>query len=157
MNKFTLHDEQLALNPFEIRVIDPPRKHCKLTPMEFKVVMLRECPVSNLDVTNPEQVRHYYHQHILPGPYHEASVETLYVLCVNTRRRIIGHKLIATGTLDTLLVHPREVFKAAIVTAAAAVILLHNHPSGVIPQSVLCRMAHDLSDLAVGEPLPYAA
>jgi len=34
------------------------------------------------------------------------------------------------GTLDTLLVHPREVFRAAIVASAAAIVLMHNHPSG---------------------------
>jgi len=85
------------------------------------------------------------------------NVETLLVLSLNTRRRLIRVDPVADGTLDTILVHSREVFKAAIAANAAAVLLAHNHPSGVIPQSVLCRMAHDLSDLAVGEPLPYAA
>ncbi|MCS7338330.1 MAG: hypothetical protein NZ739_08870, partial [Verrucomicrobiae bacterium] len=37
---------------------------------------------------------------------------------------------IATGTLDTLLVHPREVFRHAITANAAAIVLVHNHPSG---------------------------
>ena len=36
----------------------------------------------------------------------------------------------ATGTLDTILVHPREVFRTAIVANAAAIILMHCHPSG---------------------------
>jgi DNA repair protein RadC len=51
------------------------------------------------------------------------------VLLLNTRRRIKGHLLVATGTLDTILVHAREVFRPAIV-AAAAVVIMHNHPSG---------------------------
>jgi DNA repair protein RadC len=41
-----------------------------------------------------------------------------------------GHCLISTGTLDTILVHPREVFRPAVIGAAAAVVLMHNHPSG---------------------------
>jgi DNA repair protein RadC len=42
----------------------------------------------------------------------------------------MGHFLVSTGTLDTILVHPREVFRPAIIAAASAIILIHNHPSG---------------------------
>ncbi len=58
------------------------------------------------------------------------SVETFQILLLNTRRRLMGVAKIADGTLDTLLVHPREVFKPAIAANASALILLHNHPSG---------------------------
>ena len=58
------------------------------------------------------------------------NVETLQVLSVNTRRRLIRVDPVADGTLDTILVHSREVFKAAIAANAAAVVLAHNHPSG---------------------------
>jgi DNA repair protein RadC len=52
------------------------------------------------------------------------------VVLLNTRRRPIGFEIISNGTLDTILIHPREVFKPAIVLGASAVILAHNHPSG---------------------------
>jgi len=42
--------------------------------------------------------------------------------------------------MDTILCHPREVFRLAIMASAAAIIIAHNHPSGVIPHPVLCRM-----------------
>lgn len=58
------------------------------------------------------------------------EVETFQVVMLNTRRRLIRSESISQGTLDTLLVHPREVFKAAISAGAAAVVLAHNHPSG---------------------------
>jgi len=58
------------------------------------------------------------------------DVETFQVLLLNTRRRLIEVVRISEGTLDTILVHPREVFKAAISANAAALILTHNHPSG---------------------------
>jgi DNA repair protein RadC len=58
------------------------------------------------------------------------NVETLQVLLLNTRRRLIRVEPVTDGTIDTLLVHPREVFKAAIAASAAAVVLAHNHPSG---------------------------
>jgi DNA repair protein RadC len=57
-------------------------------------------------------------------------VESFQILLVNTRRRLIRVAEISDGTLDTLLVHPREVFEKAIAAGAAAIILLHNHPSG---------------------------
>ncbi len=57
-------------------------------------------------------------------------VETFQVLLLNRRNRLIRCEEIATGTLDTLLVHPREVFRAAIAANAASVVFVHNHPSG---------------------------
>jgi DNA repair protein RadC len=58
------------------------------------------------------------------------EVETFHVLLLNTRRRLIEVNKISDGTLDTLLVHPREVFRPAIAAGAAAIVLVHNHPSG---------------------------
>src|SRR6202012_2438044 len=58
------------------------------------------------------------------------QVETLQVLLLNTRRKLIRVEEISDGTLDTLLVHPREVFKRAIAGNASAIVLVHNHPSG---------------------------
>jgi len=57
-------------------------------------------------------------------------VETLYALLLNTRRRLIRREEISHGTLDTILVHAREVFRAAIAANAACLVLVHNHPSG---------------------------
>jgi DNA repair protein RadC len=71
--------------------------------------------------------------------------ETFRVLLLNTRRRLIDEMKIADGTLDTLLVHPREVFKPAIAANAAAVILLHNHPSGdPTPSEADIKVTRDL-------------
>jgi len=58
------------------------------------------------------------------------TVENCHVLFLNTRRRLLGVQNISQGTLDTLLVHPREVFATAIAKHAAAIVLVHNHPSG---------------------------
>ena len=58
------------------------------------------------------------------------NVEHFQVVMLNTRRRLIGVEKISQGTLDTLLVHPREVFKPAISANAAAIVIVHNHPSG---------------------------
>ncbi len=59
----------------------------------------------------------------------EAS-EVFVVLLLSTRKHVLAYQEVSRGTLDSTLVHPREVFKAAILANAAAVILAHNHPSG---------------------------
>ncbi len=58
------------------------------------------------------------------------QVEHFQVVLLNTRRRLISVEKISQGTLDTILVHPREVFKTAIAAGASAIVLAHNHPSG---------------------------
>lgn len=60
----------------------------------------------------------------------EARQEEFHALLLNARNRALRDHLITRGTLDASLVHPREVFRPAIVAGAAAMILVHNHPSG---------------------------
>lgn len=56
--------------------------------------------------------------------------EHFIVLCLSARRRVIARETVSVGTLSASLVHPREVFKSAIMANAAVVIVAHNHPSG---------------------------
>lgn len=73
------------------------------------------------------------------------EVEQFQVLLLNTRRKLIRVERISQGTLDSLLVHPREVFKAAILASASAVILAHNHPSGdPTPSEADIKVTRDL-------------
>ncbi len=67
---------------------------------------------------------------LLREEFRNEPVEHMRVLLVTTRRRLISVHSLSQGTLDTLLVHPREVFHPAIVKRASAIILAHNHPSG---------------------------
>lgn len=102
------------------------------TPHEFKVTALRECPTpeSLLLCDTPEKAAAYWRLHVIANPYFNPECECFVVLLVNTRRRVKGHQLVTLGTMDTLLVHPREVFRLAVVANAAAIVLMHNHPSG---------------------------
>lgn len=56
--------------------------------------------------------------------------EEFHIVTLDTRNQVIDTHCITVGTLDASLVHPREVFRAAIRDAAQSVILVHNHPSG---------------------------
>jgi DNA repair protein RadC len=60
----------------------------------------------------------------------DARQEEFRVLLLNTQHAVLRELVVTRGTLDASVVHPREVFRAAIVESAAAVILVHNHPSG---------------------------
>lgn len=73
------------------------------------------------------------------------QVETFHLALLNTRRRLIRLEQVSQGTLDTLLVHAREVFRPAILWGASAVVLAHNHPSGdPTPSEADIRVTRDL-------------
>lgn len=56
--------------------------------------------------------------------------EEFLIATLDIKHRVRRVVRITRGTLDSSLVHPREVFRAAIADAAAAILLIHNHPSG---------------------------
>ena len=66
-------------------------------------------------------------------PYAERElVEAFWILPLDSQHRLadVGPAVITRGILNSSLVHPREVFRAAIEASAAAIVLVHNHPSG---------------------------
>jgi DNA repair protein RadC len=116
-----------------------------ITPKQFKVVALRETAVDKVMADSPEKAAEYFAGSVRTDERWNPDVESLVVLIMNTRRRVIGHVVVATGTLDTILVHAREVFRAAIVANASAIILMHNHPSGdPMPSEADIRITRDL-------------
>ena len=69
--------------------------------------------------------------YILLGPrLRDLLQEEFHALLLDTRHRVIRASLVTRGTLDASLISPREVFRLAVIEGAAAVILVHNHPSG---------------------------
>jgi DNA repair protein RadC len=117
------------------------------SPHEFKVTALRECPTPDAlqQCDTSDKAADYWRRHIATHPYFNSECECLAVLILNTRRKVKGHHIVSIGTMDTLLVHPREVFRVAIVTAAAAVIVMHNHPSGEsAPSEADIKVTRDL-------------
>jgi DNA repair protein RadC len=73
------------------------------------------------------------------------DVEHFQIVLLNTRRKLIRVELISQGLVDTLLVHPREVFRRAIAANASALVLVHNHPSGdPTPSAADIKVTRDL-------------
>ena len=73
------------------------------------------------------------------------SEEYLYMICLNTKNKVLGIFEVSHGSLNSSIVHPREVFKRAVMINSANIIIAHNHPSGDIAPSkediaITCRL-----------------
>ncbi|MBI5646037.1 MAG: DNA repair protein RadC [Ignavibacteriae bacterium] len=77
-------------------------------------------------IAGPEDVAHMYVPRMRDLPR-----ERFIALLLDNAGRVIKEKVISEGSVNASIVHPREVFHAAVTELASAVILLHNHPSGV--------------------------
>ena len=80
---------------------------------------------SNKKITSPEDVAEIF----LPI-FRDEKKEKFVVVCLSSANKIIKHEVISVGSLNSSVVHPREVFTVAIENNSANIILLHNHPSG---------------------------
>jgi DNA repair protein RadC len=76
-------------------------------------------------VTSPQEVADIF----IPLLRDEIK-EKFLLVCLNSANKIIAYEIISVGSLNSSVVHPREVFKAALDHNSASIILLHNHPSG---------------------------
>lgn len=128
-------------------------KYHKLIAGETTGTYVMESPVTEADIlqmaqqlamsrlskgralTEPKQV--FSHLQTLLQ-YHEREVFAM--LLLDTKHRVIGFRELCRGTLDEANVYPREVVKIALEHNAAAVILVHNHPSGDPEPSQADRM-----------------
>jgi DNA repair protein RadC len=132
----------------EFSFVQPLRKQLQIKhPKEFKVVALRDCPMpANMQLCDtPASTVEYWNRHVPSHPYFNPEQECLVTLMLNARRRVKGHTLISTGIQDTLLVHARDVFRPALVAAAGAIIVMHNHPSGdSTPSEADIKVTRDL-------------
>lgn len=73
--------------------------------------------------------------------------EAFVVLALNAKNNLINRRLVTLGLLDSSLIHPREVFRGAIRDGAAAIVVVHNHPSGdTTPSAEDVRITRQLID-----------
>ncbi len=93
-------------------------------------------------LTSPQQTKLY-----LSCLLRDRQREAFYVLYLDNQHRVIGDEVLFEGTLDAASVYPREVVKRALEHNCAAVILAHNHPSGVAePSQADRRITRRISD-----------
>lgn len=85
---------------------------------------------SRITVTSPDVVA----TSLIPRMRH-LRTESFRVLLLNAANQIIREAVVSDGSLNAVLIHPREVFRLAIAENAAAIIVAHNHPSGNLEPS----------------------
>ena len=83
-----------------------------------------------LKITGPESIFSFYEPRLS-----HLTREVFFTLILNSANRLLGQVKVSEGILNASLVHPREVFRVAILESAASIILLHNHPSGEVSPS----------------------
>jgi DNA repair protein RadC len=110
--------------------------------LELTRRQLRERLGHSQAITNPADTEHYLTARLRDYPY-----EVFACLFLDTRHRVITYEELFRGTIDGASVHPREVVRRALQHNAAAVILAHNHPSGVAePSQADQRLTRRLSE-----------
>ena len=83
--------------------------------------------IDNKKVTSP-QAAHELIQMVLD--LNSSAVEKFGIITLNTKHAIAGIHIISIGTLNSSIVHPRDIFTAAVLNNASGIVLFHNHPSG---------------------------
>ncbi|SHJ89935.1 DNA replication and repair protein RadC [Geosporobacter subterraneus DSM 17957] len=101
-------------------------KACQIvSAIEIGRRIAKSAPLQSSQITSPRDVANMFMEEMR---YYKK--EYFKILLMNTKNVIIATEVISIGNLNASLVHPREVFVRAIKKSAAAIILLHNHPSG---------------------------
>lgn len=77
------------------------------------------------------------------------ETENITVLALDAGHQVLSVRVVSSGTIAKAIVHPREIFRHAIIDNSAAVILVHNHPSGVsIPSEADLDMTQRMKEAA---------
>lgn len=88
------------------------------------------CPNSPHTINGPEGVAR-----LLMPEVRDLKKEIFYSIHLDNRNKLIDKEIISIGSLNASIVHPREVFRGALVRSAAAIIVSHNHPAGDVEPS----------------------
>jgi len=100
---------------------------------KYNVMLVKEkgasYPVNEI-IGTPENV-----VKIIMPLYDGIDREQLSVLMLDIKNRIIGYNIVSIGVLSDCCIHPREIYKPAILANSASIILVHNHPSGDLEPS----------------------
>jgi DNA repair protein RadC len=108
-----------------VRGVGMARAAQVLAAIELGRRVLTRRPRERVQLTSPGEVAAF----LLPE-YGSRPVEQFGVVLLDTRHRVLRTSVLSTGSLDSTPLEPRDVFRQAMLAAASAVVLFHNHPSG---------------------------
>ena len=130
-----LDDPDAPLRTFLLAREDRARVHALL---DLHRRWMEVHPRRDGPLANPEQTRRYLVARLRAHPF-----EVFACLLLDNRHRVIAFEELFRGTVDGVSVHPREVVRCALRHNAAAIILCHNHPSGIADPSTADRILTD--------------
>src|SRR5206468_5643648 len=105
--------------------IGPTKAARLLAAFELGVRIAQEERPSLVRIREPEDVARVFRNRL-----RDLQVEEFHLLALDSQSQVLRELMVTRGLLNSSLVHPREVFRAAIAEAAAGIIVVHNHPSG---------------------------
>jgi DNA repair protein RadC len=105
--------------------IGPTKAARLLAAFELGIRLAREERPPVVRIREPEDVVRLFGERL-----RDLQVEEFHLLALDSQSQVLREVLVTRGLLNSSLVHPREVFRAAIAEAAAGIIVVHNHPSG---------------------------
>ena len=95
------------------------------TYLNIRLEIVRENPVKYIQMRSADHIFNEFQESMLKSPN-----EIFKAVHLNSKNVILGVETISIGSLTSSLVHPREVFKGAIINNSASILFMHNHPSG---------------------------
>jgi DNA repair protein RadC len=105
------------------------KKHLKYIVPQIRLALIKEPGNKTVPVSTPgdiekliEPLKHYSEEHFIS--FH-----------LNSRHEVSGYHIVSHGTLSASLVHPREVFKSALLSNSHSIVVAHNHPGGSLTPS----------------------
>ena len=93
-------------------------------PLKVRVMLVREGPAEKANIGSPEDAFKLLRREVTG-----LDREQLWRIDLDARHNVLGYEVVSVGTATASLVHPREIFKGAILNSAVGIVLAHNHPS----------------------------
>jgi DNA repair protein RadC len=105
------------------------KKHLQYKIPQIRLALIRERDVRSVTITTPDDLSPYLE------PLKHFSEEHFVSYHLSSPNQVIGYHVVSHGTVSASLVHPREVFKAALLGNSHGIIVAHNHPGGSLNPS----------------------
>lgn len=105
------------------------KKHLKYIVPQMRLALIKEPGGKPLPIGCPDDLERFVE------PLKHYSEEHFVAFHLDARNSVIGYHIVSHGTVSSSLVHPREVFKAALLANSHALIVAHNHPAGSLTPS----------------------
>lgn len=105
------------------------KKHLKYIVPEMRLALIKEPGAKPVPIGCPDDLDKFVE------PLKHYSEEHFVAFHLDAENQVIGYHIVSHGTVSASLVHPREVFKAALLANSCAIIVAHNHPAGSLSPS----------------------